>query len=109
MRTERSERRASVRHRVPLPITLGDLQSWTRDISASGVFFTLHDRSTPPPALRERIRFRLTFEYADSRGPFHIDCEGDVVRVEVGPEAVGVAVNISAYDFDTSGVPSVRE
>ena len=106
MQTERSERRASLRHRVALPLTLDDAQSWTRDVSASGVFFTLHDRSTRRPELREHIRFRLTLEHVDPHGPLHIDCEGDVVRVEVGPEAIGVAVSISAYDFDASEVPS---
>ena len=106
MRAERSERRASVRHRVALPVTLDDAQTWTRDVSASGVFFTLDNRSTRPPQLREHIRFRLTFAHADPREPLHIDCEGDVVRVEVGSEAIGVAVSISAYDFAASEAPS---
>ena len=109
MPTEQSERRAATRHRVPLPITLDDAHSWTRDVSASGVFFTLHDRSTRPPELREHIRFRLTLEHVDPRGPLHVDCEGDVVRIEVGPEAIGVAVSISAYDFDATEAPPTLE
>ena len=99
MQTERSERRASSRHRIALPVTLGETQGTTRDVSASGVFFTLRDRSISPPQLREHLRFRLTFEHADPREPVHVDCEGDVVRVEVGPEAIGLAVSISAFDF----------
>ena len=109
MPTERSERRESLRHRVALPVTLDDAQGSTRDVSASGVFFTLHDQSIRPPALREHIRFRLTLEHVDPDGPLHIDCEGDVVRVEVGPEAIGVAASISAYDFGASEVSSPHE
>ena len=99
MRTERSERRALSRHRIALPVTLDDAKGSTRDVSAAGVFFTLHDRSTRLPALHEPIRFRLTLEHADPQGPMHIGCEGHVVRVEVGGEAIGVAVSISAHDF----------
>ena len=105
MQTERSERRASSRHRIALPVMLDDAQGSTRDVSASGVFFTLHDRGTRPPELREPIRFRLTLEHADPHGPMHIGCEGHVVRVEVGPEAIGVAVSISSYDFGANEVP----
>ena len=106
MQTERSERRASSRHRIALPVMLDDAQGSTRDVSASGVFFTLHDRPARPPELREPIRFRLTLEHADRHGPLHIGCEGHVVRVEVGPEAIGVAVSINAYDFGANEVPS---
>ena len=105
MQTERSERRASSRHRIALPVTLDDAQGSTRDVSASGVFFTLHDRSIQPPELQEPIRFRLTLEHADPHGPLHIGCEGHVVRVESGPKAIGVAVSISAYDFGANEVP----
>ena len=105
MQTGRSERRASSRHRIALPVMLGDARGTTRDVSASGVFFTLRDRPTRPPELREPIRFRLTLEHVDPQGPLHIGCEGHVVRVEVGPEAVGVAVSISAYDFGANDVP----
>jgi PilZ domain len=105
LQTERSERRASSRHRIALPVTLDDTRGWTRDVSASGVFFTLRDRSIRPPEPREHIRFRLTFEHVDPRGPLHVECEGHVVRVEAGPEAILVAVTISSYDFGASEVP----
>ena len=105
MQTERSERRASSRHRIALPVTLDDANGSTRDVSASGVFFTLHDQSTRPPELHEPIRFRLTLGHVDPQGPLHIGCEGHVVRVEAGPEAIGVAVSINAYDFGASEVP----
>ena len=105
MPSERSERRGSLRHRVTLPVALDDGQGSTRDVSASGVFVTLTDRSTRAPQPREPIRFPLILEHADPHGPLPIDCEGDVVRIEIGPEAIGVAVRISAYDFDADGVP----
>ena len=109
MQTERSERRASPRHRIALPVTLDDAQGSTRDVSASGVFFTLHDRSTRSLELHEPIRFRLTLEHVDPQGPLHIGCVGHVVRVEVGLEVIGVAVSISAYDFGANEVPWTRK
>jgi PilZ domain len=104
MHTERSERRASARHRIALPTALDDAQGATRDVSASGVFFTLHDRSTRPLELQAPIRFRLTLEHADPRGPLRIGCEGHVVRVELGPEVIGMAVSIDTYDFGVGQV-----
>lgn len=106
MQTERSERRASSRYRIALPVTLDDAHGSTRDVSTSGVFFTLlRDPAARSLMLNDPIRFRLTLEHADPHGPLHIGCEGRVVRVEVEPEAVGVAVCIDAYDFDVGEVP----
>ena len=105
MQTEPSERRTTSRHRIALPVMLGETRGTTRDVSASGVFFTLHDQSTRPPELHEPIQFRLTLEHVDAQGPLHIGCEGRVVRVEVGPQTIGVAISIDTYDFGTSEVP----
>jgi hypothetical protein len=105
MQTERSERRASSRHRIALPVALDDAQASTRDVSASGALFTLHDRSPRPPELHEPIRFRLTLEHVDPQGPLHIGCEGHVVRGELDPQAIGVAVSIDTYDFGAGEVP----
>ena len=69
-------------------------------MSAGGVFFTLDAGSARPPELREHIRFPLTFEHADPGGPLQVEREGDVVRIEVGPDAIGVAVSIGAFDFE---------
>jgi hypothetical protein len=99
MMSERSERRASSRYRLALPVTIGDAHGATRDISTSGVFFMLHERSAGSLTVNQSIRFRLTLEHADPHGPMHIGCEGHVVRVEVGAEAVGVAVSVDAYDL----------
>jgi PilZ domain len=109
MPTPGIERRESVRHPLAVEVTLNDAHSWTRDVSASGVFFTLPGQSSRPPALREHIRFRLTLDHVDPHGPLSIDCEGEVVRVEVGPAMIGVAARISAYDFGASEVPSPHE
>ena len=100
MPTWRGERRASLRHRLAVPVQVDDARGWTRDVSVLGVFFTLSDGSFRPPEPSEVIRFRLTLEHADPRGPLHVDCEGHVVRVEGGPEALGVAVSVVAFDFD---------
>lgn len=105
MPATRREQRASSRHRLAVPVQLDDARGWTRDVSVSGVFFTLPDGSFRPAEPHEPIRFRLTLDHVDPRGPLHVDCEGHVVRVEAGPEAIGVAVSVTAFDFDAGEAP----
>lgn len=105
MRTTRGERRASSRHRLAVPVQFDDARGWTRDVSVLGMFFTLRDGSFRSPEPSEAIRFRLTLEHVDPRGPLHVDCEGHVVRAEGGPEAIGVAVSVNAFDFDAGEAP----
>jgi len=67
----------------------------TRDVSASGVFFT-----TPLPlSPGARITFSIELEHADPSGVLPITCEGQIVRIEPRPDAIGVAVHISAFDL----------
>jgi hypothetical protein len=71
------------------------------------VYFTLRDAPLRQPQPREPIRFQLTLEHADSHGPVHIGCEGDVVRVEIGADAVGAAASVTAYDLGANEMPSI--
>ena len=102
MQNERSERRASPRHRIALPILLGEARGATRDVNASGMYFTVPRASAGQPRLHERIRFQVTLEHADAQGQLHIGCDGHIVRIETGSEGIGMAVRVDSYDFGTS-------
>lgn len=98
------DRRKAPRFTVVLTVTLEDgREGRTRDVSASGVFFTAQGafvEDTP-------VKFTIALEHADPGSVLHIACEGQVVRVEPSCRGVGVAVRISAYDFGehpTAGV-----
>ncbi len=91
----RIERREAPRFPVVLAVKLEHGEGRTRDVSATGVFFTTQERFS----LDDRITLALELEHADPDGVLHIVCEGTVVRVEPRPDAVGVAVCICAYDF----------
>jgi hypothetical protein len=89
-------------------VTLDDANGFTRDVSTSGVFFTFQGWPASLPVVDQHIKFRLTLEHADPRGPFYIGCEGHVVRVEQAADAVGVAVSITDYDLSVSQDPSAH-
>ena len=98
---EQGDRRRLLRFGLVLPVTFNDTTGWTRDVSASGAFFTFRDRPDRPLEIGARIRVGVVLEHGDPRGgPVAVRCEGTVVRVERAPEAVGVAVSFDAYQFD---------
>ena len=93
--SDRVERREAPRFTVGLAVKLEHGEGRTRDVSASGVFFTTQGPFLPDA----HIKFAVELEHADPGGVLHIVCEGTVVRVEPRPNALGVAVRISSYDF----------
>jgi hypothetical protein len=80
-------------------VTFGDSAGLTRDVSASGVFFELFNRSAGYPSPGSLIQFTLLLEHADANGPVKVECEGEVVRVEPAADRPGVAVHIASYHF----------
>jgi PilZ domain-containing protein len=70
-------------------------QGWTRDISASGTFFT----TEWPFRVGNPIRFTLVLEHVEPGRRQEVTCEGTVVRVESGAREQGVAVSIDSYDL----------
>lgn len=70
-------------------------QGLTRDISASGTFFT----TEWPFRVGNPIRFALVLEHAEPGRRQEVTCEGTVVRVEPGLGEHGVAVSINSYDL----------
>ena len=89
------ERRETPRFPVVLAVELEHAEGWTRDVSASGVFFTTQGRFSPS----EPIRFAIALEYVDPTGVLQVTCEGQIVRVEPRPRAIGVAAQICSYEF----------
>jgi len=100
----RRERRQAPRFRVVLPVTFGSATGWTRDVSATGVFFAVLEQPPHPPAAGAPIRLGLALEHADPRGALDVHCEGTVVRVEHTADAVGIAVRFDSYQFDPAGL-----
>jgi PilZ domain len=84
---------------MALALKLDSAEGRTRDVSASGVFFT----TQRPFSAGDPVRFALELEHADPAGVIQVTCEGEVVRVEPLPEVLGVAVRIRAYEL--SGPP----
>ena len=93
--SDRIERRQAPRFPLALAVRLEHGEGRTRDVSASGLFVATQGSFS----LGASITFVLELEHADPTGPLHVTCEGRIVRVEPGPDAIGVAVSISAHDF----------
>lgn len=89
---ECAERREATRLPIGLPVELERGKGWTRDVSASGVFFET-DAAPSPGA---PIKFSMLLEYAYPT-PLRLDCEGQIIRVERRGGKVGVAAAITAY------------
>jgi hypothetical protein len=90
------ERRTTPRFSLPLAVVLDDAKGATRDISATGVFFTTQQALT----VGAPITFELELPHADPRGVLRVGCGGTVLRIEPIDEAFGVAVHITAYGVD---------
>lgn len=87
-----TDRREAARLQMRLPVKFEDGDGWTRDVSASGVYFET-DASLTPGA---PIKFSLLLEHVYPT-PLHLACKGEIVRVERREGTVGVAAAITAY------------
>lgn len=87
--SEFPERRRAPRRKVCLPVEVGLDRGWTRDMSSLGVYFEI----ARAPAPGTPIRF-VVLSSAPSQQPGHLECEGQVVRVERLTGITGLAVAI---------------
>jgi hypothetical protein len=94
---ELRERRSTPRFKGNLPLEVGKGRGMTRDFSAQGVYF----ETDQPLSVGEVIQFAIPIEHSDLAHPFHIRCQGEVLRVEPTGEKVGVAVTIHSYSFES--------
>ena len=85
-----AEPRRSERVNAEVKVRLEDRTSGiTRDISPNGVYFVVAE------TLEEGQNIRFTLEFEDpGGGPLHLNCVGQVVRVEDAGGKRGVAVKI---------------
>jgi len=88
------ERRQTPRFPVVLAVELEHAEGWTRDVSASGVFFTTQGPFSPS----EPITFAIALEHVTPPRAAR-DVRGQIVRVEPRPRAIGVAAQICSYQF----------
>lgn len=82
------ESRKEERIPVSLPVSMAQADCYTRDVSASGVFFEVNT----PLNLGERIDFAIEFD--NLGGKLMLKCIGEIIRVENRDGKVGVAVKI---------------
>ncbi len=99
-----SERRASRRYNMSLPMTLHvagretpvSARAETRDVSFRGLYFTMNSRLEPGAPLE----FVLTLpKEVTMAGDVHIKCFGEVIRVDRQSDRCGVAAKIDRYEF----------
>ncbi len=95
------EVRCAVRFPLALPVVLsteeGDVAALTRNISASGVLFTL-DRTL---AVGQDVRFSMRMPHAILGTPHDVlvQCTGRVVRCSSSPNEHLAAATIDEYQF----------
>ncbi|MEJ7931266.1 PilZ domain-containing protein [Ramlibacter sp. AN1015] len=84
--TTPQDQRSDPRFGLALPITMGDSEGRTHDLSARGVLFEVQR----PPALGSRVALRLL--YAAGGTHCQLPCQGRVVRIDALEGGYNVAV-----------------
>ena len=78
------------RLQAAVPVRLEDgTNGLTRDISPTGVFFVTDKKMEPGNSVH------FTIEFDNPGGKFHLDCTGEIVRVERVDEKIGIAARIT--------------
>src|SRR5262252_6099456 len=77
---------------------LDEAAGHTEDISVSGIYATLLDR-TAQFRLGASVRLEMQFSHGNPDGPLKVACEGQVVRVDHHDQQVSVAASITSYQF----------
>ena len=91
--THPSEKRASQRIQVEVPVYIGQVKAVTRDVSWSGIFFLTDQAFVQGGSLN----FSLDLSYAVPGTPVKLDCQGEVVRIEQFGEKFGIAARINDF------------
>ena len=99
------DRRSASRHRVALPVRLGEGSGLTRDLSTNGLYFLTDE----PLELGQVVQLSMTLHHADPQRPVDLVCRGSVCRVEdleQGPDSrfkrgIAVIADDLAFTSDT--------
>ena len=89
------EKRETTRVPIEIPIQVGDAQGKSRDMSFSGIYFTIDKPFDAGESLQ--IVFELAHAIRDE--PVHLDCQGYVLRVEKLGQEFGVAAVIEDVTY----------
>ena len=92
------EQRHDKRFMTVLAVDLDGTEAWTRDVSATGVYFETRDARP----LGSLVNFLLEVSISGER--LNLICEGEVVRVDSRPDGkVGIAARLRASFFASDG------
>lgn len=94
-----SPQRSATRYPLALKVVLSEGHGVTRDISATGVYFSCDGAFEP----NSKIDFVVQFEAAPGDAPMQLRCQGTVVRVEEADGRTGVAARISSHVMEAVG------
>ena len=98
--SEFTDRREAPRLDIRLGVKLEDGDGWTRDVSASGVYF----ETEAPLTVGAPIRFSMLLEHVYPT-PMRLECEGQIVRIERREGKLGVAAAMNSYRL----IPQTRQ
>ena len=93
--THPSEKRASQRIQVEVPVYIGQEKAVTRDVSWAGIFF-LTDQAFLQGG---ELNFSLDLSYALPGKPIKLDCRGEVIRIEQFGDKFGIAARINDFQY----------
>jgi hypothetical protein len=89
--------RLSPRFRIDLPVQLEHGTGTTRDLGTTGVYFTSRHGYEP----YSKLEFTIVLDSVNADQPLRMRCSGEVVRVEVVDDLVGVAARIVEYTIES--------
>jgi hypothetical protein len=90
-----SEKRASQRIQVGVPVHIGRERAVTRDVGWSGIY-VLTKQAYPEGT---SLHFALDLAYALPGKPVKLDCQGEVVRLERHGKQYGIAARINNFQY----------
>ena len=90
-----SEKRASQRIQVEVPVYIGQEKAVTRDVSWSGIFFLTDQAFVQGGSLI----FSMDLSYALPGKPIRLDCQGEVIRIEQFGKKFGIAARINDFQY----------
>ena len=90
-----SEKRASQRIEVEVPVYINNEKAVTRDISWAGIYFLTSQTFTEGGELN----FSIDLSYALPGKPIKLDCQGEVIRVERHNGKYGIAARINNFQY----------
>lgn len=89
------EKRETTRIPIEIPIWLNGEQGVSRDISFSGIYFTTGKLLETG----DTLHFDFELAFTSPGKPVHLDCQGQVLRVERTADGYGVAATIDDMTF----------